>query len=303
VNEQMIEVGTIVTHPNRAVWGPGKTLSVGGGGQVTVYFRDLEEDAAGDAVKTISTGVVGLEIAPEQSDAMLDNIPPFAKGRFKGVRKPRLSLDQAVAAFLELHPEAFGNPDGSRNARAATVRAHEMWVDGLGGGQGDALLDEGKIDEIRRRVLGVGAELDLLTPTEKLAFEEALNDDGAAEPFLRALVDVANQVAPEHASYQRLIEAVHGFSASEGDPRVATWAVLTHLPFIACPEHHIHLKPAAVQKCAARLNFDIRFTTALNWWTYARLLQMAGILLARLEPLGAKDQIDVQSFIRVIATV
>ena len=63
----------------------------------------------------------------------------------------------------------------------------------------------------------------------------------------------------------------------------------------------MQLKPTAVCDCALRLNFDLRYTSELNWETYTRLLKMAGILFDRLEPLGARDLIDIQSFIWVIA--
>ena len=102
---------------------------------------------------------------------------------------------------------------------------------------------------------------------------------------------------------QRLTDPVVALPQHEGPGRAATWQVLTQFPCIACPEHHIQLKPATVQKCASRLNYDLRYTVALNWWTYRRLLKLGKILLARLKPLGAVDFFDVQPFMRVIAAV
>jgi hypothetical protein len=292
----VIELGTIVNHPKRPGWGPGKTLAIEGGGKVTVYFRDLEEGKAGDAVKTISTTVVGLLVADEQDDQMLDNLPPYTKGKFEGIRKPRLSLDQAVQAYLEANPKAFDDDADTKNDRSPKVRAHETWVEKLGGGQGEALLDQGKVDEISAQVLEIGAEVNLLTPSEKAALAEAFDDEAAAQQFLRALLKVVDQSTPEQTSYQELIDAVHEFPIREEGAKVAVWPVLTQFPFIARPEHHMHLKPTMVQKCAARLNFDLRPTAALNWWTYDRLLKMSGIILERLKPEGARDFIDVQSF-------
>jgi hypothetical protein len=303
VTDQKIEVGTIVRHPKRPAWGPGKTLLVGGGGQVTVYFRDIEEIKAGDAVKTLSTAVVGLDIAKNQTDSMLDSLPPFTKGRFDGVKKPRLSLDHAVEKFIDLNPGGFEDPAYVATTRSQVTDAHQMWVDGVGDLQGTELLDDGRIDEARKRVLKVGAKAGLLTPDEKGGLEEALADDRTAGVFLRALFDVVGEVGPEQATYQRLIDSVTGRLDTAGGARAAMWPVLTLFPFIACPGHHMQLRPFPVQRCASRLNFDIRYTTGLNWWTYDRLLQMATILLARLESLGARDFIDVHWFIKVIAKV
>ena len=303
VSESKIEVGTIVRHPRRPAWGPGKTLAVGGGGQVTVYFRDIEEANAGDAVKTLSTRTVGLEIAAEQSEPMLDSLPPFAKGAFKGVRKARLSLDDAVQTYLRQKPGALDDPAVRDTLRASEVDAHRMWLDGFGNGRGDELLDGGKTDDARHRLLQIAAAPDILSPNERSALEQALDDDTAAETYLRALFAVAEQSTADRATYQRLIDAVVELPQHDGPGRVTTWQVLTQFPCIACPEHHIQVKPARVQKCASRLNFDLRYTVALNWWTYGRALKLAKILLARLRPLGAVDFFDVQPFMRVIAAV
>ncbi len=303
MNTEKIEVGTIVRHPHRPDWGPGKALIVGGGGQVTVYFRDIKEDKTGDAVKTLATRIVALEIAAEQRDSMLDSLPPFVKGRFEGVRKPRLDLDRAVQAFIDVHPDAFEGPAYVEKARAPMMAAHRMWVESLGDDRGNGLLDRGEIDEARRIVLEVGERAGLLTADEKKEFAAALDDEDATGPYLRALFDVVSQGAPDQESFQRLIDAVVGLSEQGGGTRVSSWPVLTHLPFIGSPEHHLQLRPAVLHKCTSRLNFDLRCSARLNWWPYDSLLRMARILLDRLEPLGAKDLIDVHSMIRVIAAV
>ena len=302
MNEPIIETGTIVFHPTRRDWGPGKALIVSGGGQVTVYFRDIEEKKIGDAVKTLATKVVALEIAEDQSDSMLDSLPPFTKGKFEGVRKPRLSLDHAVRALIDAHPDAFGGPDYVEKIRSSIMAAHQMWVDSLGGELGNELLNDGKVDEVRRLVLEIGGKAGLMTADEKRTVEAILNDGDAAEPYLRELIDVVGQGAPDQASFQRLIDVVEGHSDQEEGPKVSTWPMLTLFPFIACPDHHILLRPAIFQKCALRLNIELRGTTGLNWFSYERSLKMAKVLLARLKPLGGKDFIDVQTMIRVTST-
>jgi hypothetical protein len=296
-----IEVGTIVRHPLRPAWGPGKTLAVGGGGQVTVYFRDIEETKAGDAVKILATRTVGLEIAAEQSEPMLDSIPPFEKGGFKGVRKPRLSLEDAVHAYLLKEPGALDDPAVRDAKRASQVGAHEMWVDLLGDGRGDELLDAGEVDDARRRLLQIAAAPGVLSSEERSALARALEEDPDAERYLRALFAVTVQDTADRATYQQLIGTVVDLSQHDEKYQATTWPLLTQLPCIACPELHIQLKPATVQKCASRLNFDLRITTELNWWTYRRLLELARILLARIKPLGAVDFFDVLPFMRVIA--
>ena len=301
MSESKIEVGTIVRHPRRPAWGPGKTLAVGGGGQVTVYFRDVEETNTGDAVKTLATGTVGLEIAEEQTEPMLDSLPPFTNGAFKGVRKPRLSLDSAVQSYLGRKPGALGDAAVRDTLRASNVAANRMWADRLGDGRGDALLDDGKTDDARQHLLEIAAAPGVLSADENAALQHGLDDDDAAQAYLRALFAVTAQSTAEQSSYQQLIDAVVALPGQDGPARVATWQVLTQFPGIACPGHHLQLKPATAQKCASRLNFDLRYTAAVNWWTYRRLLRLAEILLARLKPHGAVDFFDVQPFMRAIA--
>jgi hypothetical protein len=302
VTDQKIEIGTIVHHPKRPAWGPAKTLAVEGGGNVTLYFRDLEEAKPNDAVKTISTSVIGLEIAEEQTDFLLDNLPIFENGKFKGLRKPRLSLDQAVQAFIDKQPAAFRNPKYIEEHREPKLKAHELWMNTLGDGQGAELLDAGDMAEARKRLLKIDASLGLLSSQERATLKRGLKHDDA-EQFLRALMAVAAEPEADQSTYQRLIDAVDLVMEMEPGSRSTNWSVLTQFPFVANPEHHIEFKPTVVQKCAARLNFDLRYLAAPNWWTYERLLCLATNLRTRLETIGAKDLIDVHWFMAVIATV
>jgi len=218
------------------------------------------------------------------------------------VRKPRLSLDDAVQKYLREQPGALDDPSVRGTLRASNVDAHKMWVDGLGDGRGDELLDSGKTDDARQRLMQIGAMPGVLNPAESSALEHALDDETAAETFLRALFAVAEQKTVDQTTYQRLIDAVVDLPEHEGLGRAATWRVLTQFPCIACPEDHVQMKPATVPKCASRLNFDLHYTVAPNWRTYSQLVKLAKILLARLKPLGAIDFFDVQPFIRVIAS-
>jgi hypothetical protein len=302
VTDQKIEVGTIVYHPKRPAWGPAKALAIGAGGNVTLYFRDLEEAKPNDAVKTISTTVIKLEIADDQSDFMLENLPVFDNGKFKGLRKPRLSLDQAVQAFIDKQPAAFDNPKYIDEQRTPKLNARDMWMDILGNGQGDELLNDGDLAEVKKRVLKIDAKLDILSSPEKASLKRGLKND-EAEQFLRALMAVTAEPEADQSSYQKLIDAVDLVIEKETGSRSTNWPILTQFPFIALPEHHIEFKPTVVQKCAARLNFDLRYSATPNWWTYERLLQLATALQKRLETIGAKDFIDVHWFMAVIATV
>src|SRR5262249_27102841 len=55
------------------------------------------------------------------------------------------------------------------------------------------------------------------------------------------------------------------------------------------------------KECAERLRFEIQYSAQLRWITYRKILDMAELLLDRLRTLGARDFIDVQSFMWIIA--
>ena len=57
------------------------------------------------------------------------------------------------------------------------------------------------------------------------------------------------------------------------------------------------LKPEVTKTAAERLGFDLLYTSTPNWGTYSRLLDMSRLLMQSLKPLGARDLIDVQSYI------
>jgi hypothetical protein len=65
------KVGMLVEHPSRPQWGPGKVMAIGED-RVHVIFRNEITRTA----KSLVTSVVTLNVAAEQSDAILDVLPP-----------------------------------------------------------------------------------------------------------------------------------------------------------------------------------------------------------------------------------
>ena len=79
-----------------------------------------------------------------------------------------------------------------------------------------------------------------------------------------------------------------------------TWPIVTILPFLAKPETHMFLKPVQTQKIADAFTFDLLYSPRPKWATYDRLVALSNRLLDRLRPHGARDLIDVQSFMWVV---
>lgn len=290
-------IGLLGTHPNKPDWGPGKVLDVSGG-IVVVYFRDLPEAKAGDAVKRIDVKTMPLLVASVQSDPWLDALPPLKGGKLSHV-EPRVTPAQSIDRFLQHFPKGFADPKYLSNERGYKWNAHQKFVDALGDGKGAALLANGRLKEAVTQILSAERAVNLLSLYEKSAFADGLKNDAAASDYADALFRLIAAPNRDQAAFERLIAAVANLPAEEGRARVATWPVLTMLPFLAQPQRFMFLKPEVTQKAAERLLWNLNYTSKLNWLTYSRLLDMSDELLTLLQPLGARDLIDVQSFIWV----
>ena len=82
-----IVIGSVVLNSNQPGWGPGKLLSLVGG-KAKIFFRD----GADQEIRHLKLGSLSLELAPEQRDDALDNLPPFDGTRFE-VNKSWVSFD------------------------------------------------------------------------------------------------------------------------------------------------------------------------------------------------------------------
>lgn len=95
----------LVRHPTKPEWGLGKVLAVTPN-LLKVHFKDYGK---ADVVK-IAKANVTLEIASEQSDPVLDNLPPFLGDRFD-VKPPWVTFDHGVEHFMREFPVGFKDPD------------------------------------------------------------------------------------------------------------------------------------------------------------------------------------------------
>ena len=295
--------GILVVHPGKPLWGPGRVLAVDGS-KVKVYFRDLPGDSSEDAVRISNTQFAPLARSESQSDFLLDNLPPYADGKFQRPPRKRVTLQEGIEQFGSRCPLYFEDPayigDLKSGERAYKWAAHQQFESTLGGNQLEDLLREGRIDEARDRAFRVEGKLNLLAVFEKAAFHDALRDKDAARRYFEALLRILKGPAIDQGSFEAYLAAVERLPSEEGKTSPAKWTVATVLPYIAQPGRFMFLKPEVTQDCANRFNFDLNYRPQLNWLTYAKLLEMSGHLLDTLRPYGARDFIDVQSFIWLI---
>ena len=240
-------------------------------------------------------------------DAWLEGLSAFSldpkTGRY-GLAATWLTQDQAMANFMSAYPQGFADPSylGTGNGeRAALWRlGNEAWVEALGNGEGERLLAAADVGELVKRALQVERHVSPLQPSteRKDTLKEALADPDAALVFFGALFDVLGVPVPGRARFEKL------FAAASRLPVVpaAMWPVATLFPFIAQPDRHVFLRPKPAREAAERLGCDLRFDETPNWPTYAALRALSTRLLEVLQPNGARDFIDVESFLHLTAT-
>jgi len=292
--------GSIVRNRAMTDWGLGKVLLVEGN-KASVYFKGVPGTAA-EAIKTLRTDIAPLELAEQQSDPWLDNLPPFVKdGRIVAPTTVRLTHDQAVERFIRQYPGRFEDPQYLAQERDYKWLAHQTFKESLGPDWIGELTGRDDIHGGVQRIKKAAQSVNLLSPFELMALGDGLKDLAAAGTYLDALGALLSSGRVTEASFTQLANAVSALPAEKGKARVFTWPVVTLLPFLAAPQTFMFLKPGVTKVAAERLAFDLLYDPTPQWRTYSRLLEMSTRLMELLRPLGARDMIDVQSFIWVTA--
>jgi hypothetical protein len=241
------------------------------------------------------------------ADRWLSGLAAFAfdeKAARYRVADPWISDADAVSRFLEVFPGGFTDPKyaGSggkgRERSLRWRRAHEQFAETLGNGEGERLLAEGDLAGLVERASAVERNVRvLLGPGEKSLLGEALADVDSARGFFEALFELLAAPAPQETLFDALAAAVTKLPS--GEAQDSGWYVATVLPFVAQPDRHMILRPKATCEAAIRLRLELGYRPAPTWSTYATLLSASDQLLEKLRSLGARDHVDVESFMHV----
>ena len=294
--EEILSVGLIVIHKT---WGLGKVVHLDPQ-NAWVYFRDIEGTPK-DAVKQLNRRVAVLAVAESQSDTALDHVPPMVRnGRVEPPHSLRITEQQAIDRFVADFPRAFDDPRYLKQERNYKWKAHQQVAAELLSLDGRRVVAEGPLDDLADTLKTLIGLTNLLAPQELIAVNDAFRRDRqAAQVFGEAVVRLADE--GDELAFSGLIEATGSLPADPGRARVLTWPIVTILPFLAKPDAHMFLKPMQTQRIAEAFTFDLAYSARPKWDTYDRLLILSNRLLERLRPLGARDLIDVQSFMWVVA--
>jgi len=295
------KAGQLVGHDTHPEWGPGRIL-MADGAKVHVFFVDRSERAA--LLLQLKPDGSPLHLAQEQTHPWLDNLPPFdmKEGRLC-LSEKRMTQAQALARFRHLYPLVFRDDgyigDSKHGERQYKWEAHELYVKSLGNGQAESLLSAGEIGTLAQRFFAVATKTNLLHPNwDKAPLKDALRDHAILLPYLRALTELIAADTPTQPLFESYVAELA--KLPRPGSAVASWPVATILPYLARPDRHMLLRPELTQLAAERFGFELNYDARPNWRTYSSLLHMSAQLLKDLRPHGARDFIDVQSFIWVI---
>lgn len=283
----------IVEAINCPQWGPGKIVHIGN--HIHIVFRDEE----GKVARKFPLEGEKLRLALTQNDPILDNLPPlFEKDGYWHLPVPRISFATAERTFLRHFPCAFSDPKYIAGERLGKDKAHNDFHQQLNVDEYKELLAKDDISTLVKRAISAKAPVnELLAPFENAAFHDALRDFDAARRFFASLLSLLESPVVNAGVFETYIDAVSSLPAKKS--RVASWPIATLFPHIAQPDRHMFLKPEKTKAAAETLGFDLRYNTILNWDTYDALLRMGDTYLGLLKNRGAKDFVDVQSFIFV----
>lgn len=299
---EVIALGTLVEH---SVWGRGKVVELSPS-HVVVHFHSLAGSEQGPRRK-LQSRAEQLSVSAVQSDPELDEVrvgpvrvkkPKDGAGGPAARAKPSaLPLEHAVARFRTDYPGLFQDPKLVSDELSYKRAAHDRFVALLGEGRGRELLGSGASSGITESLVELYRATHIPSPFERMAACEGLKDGAAAARVLQAALDFLD--SPASNTFESLTNAVGSLPSHAKGSRVLTWPNVTILPFLADPSRFMVLKPAAAQQMAARMGFDLRYSTFPKWECYEALQRMSVRLRDELSGLGATDYVDVQTFMWV----
>ena len=289
------DVGILVEH---SVWKRGKVIEIISPYAI-IHFPALANSPQGPQRK-LREDAPQLTKSSVQSDPELDGVETGPAKPKKAVKRKVKDLangiDEAVAWFEQTYPARFDDEKFIDNDLRNKRSAAEVVNANFGEGRGAGLVDQSQHAQIASTLDGIFRATNILSPFEIKAVHKAFvkADESSTKMLGYTLAFMSN---PAMQPFKQMADAVSQLPADGG--KVFTWPIVTLLPFLGDPTKYIALKPTNTELIAARMGMDLKYDTTPNWETYDAALHMARALHQRLQPLGAKDLIDVQQFMWV----
>ena len=183
--------------------------------------------------------------------------------------------------------------------REYKVETHMRWQQVLSRAEFRRLLRQRAFGEIAARAMRVEQKSrhSMIFSFEKMALRDAVKSEAGAGAFAEGLYQFLHGSGRLERRFERWVKVVSDLPRKQ--TRVLTWPLVTVFGFIAQPELHMFLKPTVTRIAAREYGFDFRYHSKPSWETYASLLEFAEVVRRDQRDLGARDMIDIQSFVWV----
>lgn len=252
--------------------------------------------SSGGGTKTFKLPNADLRLSSDQSQDGFGQ-PRSSSGKAKAARPKRSveswGFDAAMDRFRAAYPAGFADPKYLKDERDYKQAALQAWRDGFGPEGIERLRQNPKaVSKAFNRVFSIIAMLHV--PGEWLPFGSALDASANPAALAEAYADVVQAGAFDEASFNRVL----GAFAAIGDAK-PKWTVFTYWPYVASTRGFAFVKPTLVQAAAAGMGIGLNYEAKPNWLTYSQAMALYEELWRRLEPLGARDWVDVQTFLWV----
>lgn len=206
---------------------------------------------------------------------------------------PTQPHSQALARLIEQFKDRYGSFESEhylRDERTHKVRLAERAADNLEQQQLRRLSESGRFAEAAQLIRHTyqRPENSLLNSWERLPLEQA--PDEALVRTLYALLYGNEPFATRFTNWVALLS----------EQNSNCWPAATFFLMLTAPQQHIFVKPIPSRTMLLRMQPEVRWTTQPDVEVYSQLRELAKDLHEELRPLGARDMIDVQSFLWVL---
>ena len=272
-----------------------------GRGQIEYIDRDqirlLVERRNGGDSKTFRLPNEHLSLAEDQSPQGFERPKAIkSKGRKAPLVRtsvPVVAYSDALARFMGRFPKGFEDPEYLKEERDYKARALGQWREHFNPEFLAGLRTGGQAVEVAQAFGQVFKVIQLMNiPGEWIPFFNAVKSSPAAFDLADAYAAAVAEGQFTEESFNHLLTIYD--SLGLGRPK---WTVFTYWPYVATTTGFAFVKPTLIKGAADGLEIALNYQPAANWLTYRQAVLVYEELWRRLQPLGARDWVDIQSFL------
>lgn len=198
-------------------------------------------------------------------------------------------LENLIESFERSHTD-FNGVTYLRNERNYKLKASVKLKERLDQTQLETLIAARNFEEAKTRIKQAMGGNNLLNK-----YDTAPIRGTAAEPLVVALYNLLYGTTEFATRFEKWINLL-------SQVKVTCWPAATYFLMLSDYKRHIFVKPEVYKSLLENLNSPIEWNTDPNADLYATFQALAKRLRERLGSLGARDMLDVQSFMWVVKT-